>query len=230
MPSVKFAFDRQSVYEFLNLTKNFSENIPGAASVWVNEFARLSLQNAVKNFPVRTGNLRSSAKSVWKNLGLPGSAMTVVPEGEKTLTYIQRGTGKRKVVRALSKGVYVDRRKDSSPSYQYALTAAEWRKRQGKIGRGKLRDVLRRNLLSGEEKREVQLMLNNGVNFNLVWAFVESALAKTQSGSRFIVRSGGFWKVYSLYFRGNRATTREEAVRRARKKMIKDLKKERSAA
>lgn len=167
------------------------------------EIVTVNTQNhlieSVKNMPHRTGNLRSAALPIWRNLGIPGRPLTKLEPGEKLVTIEKRG--RRRTYKVRSAGEYEDKRLDLvNPSYSYRMYAAEWKEPYQRISINK---AMKSGLLSVSQMQKVGKMLSSNAPFADIWSLIEDALSGSNS-SLLKNNPGGHWRPYQFYFKGNR--------------------------
>ena len=163
--------------------------------------AKKQLFLAVQNFPVRTGNLRSSATVPWQYIGNKGRPMTNLPPGEKFASYRDRNGGRIKSIRVNSWGKYDDRRDHLNPSFKYELWAAEWRERPSRYS---VFDLLSRATKAGYISPSEASALRKSMAVSSNWKVVADRLKellKRTGGDRLFER-GGYWRPYSIFYKG----------------------------
>lgn len=168
--------------------------------------ARVQLKHAVSEFPVRTGNLRSSATDPWRHLGLIGRPLTTTPPGIKEAAPYQ-DHGKTKYARVKSWGRHDDRRSDDvKPSYKYELYAAEWRRRP--MSHNGVLDLMRNAFRDGFLSRAEFFSMTadlKSASYDAVFRRIAALLAVRDPAK--LIPLDGYWKFYGNYAGNRRKVT-----------------------
>lgn len=163
--------------------------------------AKRQLYLAVQGFPVRTGNLRSSATEPWTHLGMRGRPMTNLPPGEKFASYRDKNTGRIKSIRVKSWGRHEDRRDHLNPAYKYELWAAEWRERPSRYTVFQLlQKATEAGVLSRGEASAIRKSLAVSANWKMIYDRVRDLLRS--GGAAHLLDRGGYWHPYSIFYKG----------------------------